>query len=383
MSIQLHLHQPGNIFRLLATTISGLESLTKYEIQDRGQNLLRTEDRSLLFETDLRWVYQSLISSRYANRIYLVAGEFEWVSDFDELYRVVSLVDWQSLLPQDHPIIIDATSITSELSSIPSIQRVATKALHEQITLRPQYGRDEIHIELLLKKNRLSILLDITWEALHKRGYRKESGEAPLKETLAAALVTLSGYRGNTSFYDYFAGSGTIAIEAAMIARRIAPGLFRWFRIASLPWHDEEMLDEVLDKAEGAILPIDQCKNGDKPIKIFASDSDASMQAVALSNARRALVADMIEWRTGSFEILSRGDLSMGQPLHWVSNPPYGDRMELSDDLRWALIDFLKHPLTRGGIIMADEHIHEELRRISFKNRKFNQGGMNAYFYSK
>ncbi len=75
---------------------------------------------------------------------------------------MISLVNWQSLLPQDHPIIIDATSITSELSSIPSIQRVATKALHEQITLRPQYGRDEIHIELLLKKNRLSILLDIT-----------------------------------------------------------------------------------------------------------------------------------------------------------------------------------------------------------------------------
>ena len=82
-----------------------------------------------------------------------------------------------------------------------------------------------------------------------------------------------------------------------MIARRIAPGLFRGFRIASLPWHDEEIFDDVLDQAEGAILPVDQCKNGDKPIKIFASDSDASMQAVALSNARRALVADMIEWR--------------------------------------------------------------------------------------
>lgn len=383
MSTQLHLHQPGNIFRLLATTIAGLESLTKYEIQDRGQNLLRSEDRSLLFETDLRWVYQSLISSRYANRIYLVLWEFEWVTDFDELYRVMSLIGWSSLLPQDHPVVIDAASITSELSSIPSIQRVATKALHEQIQLRPQYGRDEIHIELLLKKNRLSILLDITWEALHKRGYRKESWEAPLKETLAAALVTLSRYRGNTSFYDYFAGSGTIAIEAAMIARRIAPGLFRGFRISSLPWHDDGILDEVLDKAEATILPIDQCRNGDKAIKIFASDSDAFMQTIALSNARRALVADMIEWRTGSFETLSRDDLALGQPIHWVSNPPYGDRMELSDDLRWSLIDFLKHSLTRGGIIMADEYVHEELRRISFKNRKFNQGGMNAYFYSK
>ena len=168
-----------------------------------------------------------------------------------------------------------------------------------------------------------------------------------------------------------------------MIARRIAPGLFRGFRISSLPWHDDGILDEVLDKAEATILPIDQCRNGDKVIKIFASDSDAFMQTIALSNARRALVADMIEWRTGSFETLSRDDLALGQPIHWVSNPPYGDRMELSDDLRWSLIDFLKHPLTRGGIIMADEYVHEELRRISFKNRKFNQGGMNAYFYSK
>lgn len=379
MSIQPHLHQPGNIFRLLATTIAGLESLTKYEIQDRGQNLLRSEDRSLLFETDLRWVYQSLISSRYANRIYLVLWEFEWVTDFDELYRVMSLIGWSSLLPQDHPIVIDATSITSELSSIPSIQRVATKALHEQIQLRPQYGRDEIHIELLLKKNRLSILLDITWEALHKRGYRKESWEAPLKETLAAALVTLSGYRGNTSFYDYFAGSGTIVIEAAMIARHIAPGLFRSFRISILPWHDETIFNEALDEAENAILPLDQCKM----IRIFASDSDISMQTVALSNARRALVADLIEWRTGSFEVLSKNDISLWQTIHWVSNPPYWDRMELSDDLRWMLIDFLEHPRTHGGMIMADEQIHEELRKTSFKNRKFNQGGMNAYFYSK
>jgi putative N6-adenine-specific DNA methylase len=263
----------------------------------------------------------------------------------------MSSIDWFPLLIGNHffhkiiRLLSIATSIASELSSVPSIQRVATKALHEQITLRPQYGRDEIHIELLLKKNRLSILLDITWEALHKRGYRKESGEAPLKETLAAALVTLSGYRGNTSFYGLFCwigddrywGSYDCSSYCSRTLSRISyfvtlHGMMMGFWI------------EVLDKAEATILPIDQCRNGDKAIKIFASDSDAFMQTIALSNARRALVADMIEWRTGSFETLSRDDLALGQPIHWVSNPPYGDRMELSDDLRWSLIDFLKHP---------------------------------------
>ncbi len=104
-----------------------------------------------------------------------------------------------------------------------------------------------------------------------------------------------------------------------MIARHIAPGLFRSFRISILPWHDETIFNEALDEAENAILPLDQCKM----IRIFASDSDISMQTVALSNARRALVADLIEWRTGSFEVLSKNDISLWQTIHWVSNPPY------------------------------------------------------------
>ena len=173
-------------------------------------------------------------------------------NDFDSLFELVKNISWKNFLRAGIAIVTEATAIKSTLSHTPSIQSIAKKAIVSHLTdgtgthhLYENRDGDEAHIQIFLIENRAHILIDITGNPLHKRGYRTESGDAPIKENLAAAILAISGWRFREKFLDPFCGSGTFAIEAAMLARNIAPGLGRHFAVENFPFFEKEKLKEM------------------------------------------------------------------------------------------------------------------------------------------
>jgi len=213
---------------------------------------------------------------------------------------------------------VDAISVRSELDSIPAIQKTVKKAIVTKITgdretfLREDDAVPAIHIFVLVRENDIKILLDTSGDPLHKRGYRTEALEAPIKESLAAAMVMLSGWRYREPFLDPFCGSGTIAIEAALIARNIPPGIARSFAFENFSWYPRTHLAEARKNAEAKIIR-------DKTYAIIGTDSDPEAIEIARANAERAGVADTIVWEVRDFKEYTTTPLSGTM----VSNPPY------------------------------------------------------------
>lgn len=215
-------------------------------------------------------------------------------NDFDSLFELVKNISWKNFLRAGIAIVTEATAIKSTLSHTPSIQSIAKKAIVSHLTdgtgthhLHENRDGDEAHIQIFIIENRAHILIDITGNPLHKRGYRTESGDAPIKENLAAAILAISGWRFRKKFLDPFCGSGTFAIEAAMLARNIAPGLGRHFAVENFPFFEKEILYAVRREAHEKIYP-----SGN--YQIFASDINPKMIEIAKNNARRAGVEDDI-----------------------------------------------------------------------------------------
>lgn len=215
-------------------------------------------------------------------------------NDFDSLFELVKNISWKNFLRAGIAIVTEATAIKSTLSHTPSIQSIAKKAIVSHLTdgtgthhLYENRDGDEAHIQIFIIENRAHILIDITGNPLHKRGYRTESGDAPIKENLAAAILAISGWRFREKFLDPFCGSGTFAIEAAMLARNIAPGLGRHFAVENFPFFEKEIFYAVRREAHEKIYP-----SGN--YQIFASDIDPKMIEIAKNNARRAGVEDDI-----------------------------------------------------------------------------------------
>ena len=231
-----------------------------------------------------------------------------------------------------------------------------------------------IHIFALIRENTLLLLLDTSGEPLHKRGYRTEALEAPIKETLAAAMVMLSGWRFKEPFLDPFCGSGTIAIEAAMIAKNIAPGIERNFAGEYFPWYNADYFAQARTSAKTKIIT-------DRKYTITASDTDAEAVKIAENNAKRAGVSDTINFSKKDFKEYTSEYISGAL----VSNPPYGIRLKDYDlDLLYKDISvvFTKNTSLFGGIITSYD-FGKYTRPDSWKNRKLYNGNELCYFYSK
>ncbi len=252
----------------------------KRECEKIGVSDIRALDRLVQCRGTRENLYELLIWSRFANRVYLSLAE-EKIVDFDALHDLLSSLNWSAYLTGRERIVIEASSTRSALSSIPTIQSVGQNAIFSTLVTPNYTSETEVHILILIIDDIAHILLDVTGDPLHKRGYRRDAGEAPLKENLGAALVALANWKYRTPLLDPFCGSGTILIEAAMLARNIAPGLFRSFRIEELPFHDAELLEQVREQAEKKIYPSGS-------YTIHARDIDPAMISVARENARRA-----------------------------------------------------------------------------------------------
>ena len=302
----------------LATCTPGVESLVRSELERQNIKVTYGQDRLVGFEGDMTTLAQANIWLRTANRVYIELDRMI-VTSFDALFTYVESVDWSKWIPGNTPILISATSIRSTLTHTPTMQSLGKKAIIRQLTQGSDIWHENelyhpIEVFLLLVGDELRVLLNTSGDALHKRGYRTEQGEAPIKESLAAAMVLFSGWKFGTPLYDPMCGSGTIAIEAAMIARNIAPGLNRSFDYLHFPWFDKEIHSTVCAEAKK--------KKFDKSYQIFASDIDGNVLYAAEDNARRAGVADTIRFTAGDFR-----DQEYIEKSHLVTNPPYGKRL--------------------------------------------------------
>jgi putative N6-adenine-specific DNA methylase len=304
------------------------------------------QDKIVAFEGDMMTLSQANIWSRVANRIYIEVEKIE-VTSLEMFFAVVESIDWKQWIPVGTPILVSATSSRSIVTHTPSMQSLGKKAIIKSLMWWEDYWKENEHshpieIFFLLVSDELHVLINTSWDALHKRWYRTEAGEAPLKESLAAALVLFSGWKFKTPLYDSMCWSGTILIEAAMIARNIAPGLQREFDYLYFPWWDLKVHEKVLKEAREKIY--------DKSYQIFGSDCDPSMIDIACKNASRAGVLDTIRFAESDC-----AGVSYENGWCLITNPPYWKRLwdENLPELYENLEDIFQSNNLSGGVITS------------------------------
>lgn len=364
-------------YTLIATSTFGLEAIVAKELKKLGYNDLKIDNGKVTFTGTEQDIARCNIWLRTADRILIKMGEFK-AESFEELFQGTESIDWGDIIPSNGFMHVTGKSIKSKLFSVPDCQSIVKKAIIEK--MKKKYKIDWFEengpiykIEIALLKDIATLTIDTSGAGLHKRGYREIAGEAPLKETLAAAMVLISNWESSRVLADPFCGSGTIAIEAALIGKNIAPGLKRNF--VSEQWNN--MPDNVwkIARQEG----LDSINNED--FRILASDIDGNILKIARDNADKAGVSDMI-----AFQKLPMEDFRSKKKYGCIiCNPPYGERLgekkqveELYRNMGKvfsALDDWSYYILT------SNNYFEKLFGRRSDKNRKLYNGRLQCYYY--
>ncbi len=364
---------------LIATATFGLEALVKREIEALGYKIIKSEDGKITFLGDERAIIRSNLWLRCADRVLLKMAEFE-AKTFEELYQQTRGIAWENLIPPDGKFPVNGSSVKSTLHSVPACQSIVKKAVVDRLT--DAYGvknfeesQGDYEIKITLLKDRVTLTVDTTGPGLHKRGYRVKDVRAPIKETLAAALVQLSFWREGRLLIDPCCGSGTIPIEAAMIGMGIAPGLNRNFSAET--WH---MIDATHWKEERKIA-FDAIRH-DADIQIIGADLDPAAIAAARQNALEAGVAEVITFRIDDVTALA-SDIPRGII---ISNPPYGERIgdqKAIEKIYIALNRFLKiHPDWSLFLVTTDKEVEQAVAgRPADRRRKLYNGRLEVCYY--
>lgn len=367
-------------FELIVPCHFGLEAPLKREITELGYEIASVEDGRVTFYGDEEACVRANIFLRTAERVLIKIGSFP-AKTFEELFQGTKALPWEEWIPKDGKFwVAKAASVKSALFSPSDIQSVMKKAMVER--LRETYhinwfteSGESFPLRVFLLKDEVTIGLDTTGESLHKRGYRKLTAKAPIAENLAAALIMLTPWRGDRILVDPFCGSGTIPIEAAMMAANIAPGMNRSFTaenwghiIGKKNWY--EAVDEA---AELMQIPTDT--------DIQAYDLDPEMVAIARANAKLAGVEGMIHFQQRDIAALSH-------PKKYgflITNPPYGERLSEKEQLPalYQMIGERFRALDSWSmyLITSYEDAEKAIGRKADKNRKIYNGMMRTYYY--
>lgn len=297
----------------------GLEGPLGGELRRLGMENVTAENGRVRFEGDLAAMAKTNISLRYGERVLIELGSFR-AETFDELFEGTRALPWEDLIPKDGVFPVKGHSLNSKLHSVPDCQKIIKKAVASRLGSKyslawlPEDG-ETYQIQFSVMKDTATLYLDTSGAGLHKRGYRPAHVAAPLRETLAAAIVWVTRYRGREDFCDPFCGSGTIAIEAALAAKNRAPGLTRSFAAESWPLAGSDVWSAARDEARAG-----EFSGG---YSIFASDIDPRAVDMARQNARRAGVEDLITFEVADATKFSRAT----ENGILASNPPYGERI--------------------------------------------------------
>ncbi|MGI6365498.1 MAG: THUMP domain-containing class I SAM-dependent RNA methyltransferase [Bacillota bacterium] len=312
--------------RLIATAAFGLEAVVARELKDLGFADQAVENGRVLFKSDLAGIAKANLWLRSADRVQLLMGEFE-ARSFEELFEKTKALPWEDWIPLQGEFPVQGKSVKSQLHSVPDCQAIVKKAVVERLKQKykvqwfeetgPRYS-----IQVALLKDRVTLTVDTSGAGLHKRGYREGAGEAPIKETLAAALVQLSHWRPGRLLLDPLCGSGTVLIEAALLGDNIAPGLTRRFAAEDWPVLGRSLWTDARAEASAQIQ--------DNPLELQGSDIDGRVLALARSNADNAGVGDKIH-----FQRRALGEVRSSRKYGCViTNPPYGERLEDADNVQ-------------------------------------------------
>lgn len=298
----------------------GIEAIAAEEVRALGYTC-EVENGKVIYQGDKLAIARSNLWLRTADRVKIVVGEFT-ATTFDDLFEQTKAINWEELLPENAQFPVQGKSVKSKLFSVSDCQAIVKKAIAER--LKKAYSKSSwleesgalFKIEVALLKDKVLLTIDTSGAGLHKRGYRAQQGEAPLKETLAAALVKLTKWQPNRPFHDPFCGSGTIPIEAALIGQNIAPGFNRDFLSEAWPWMDDQIWDKARQEAE-------DLANYDQPLDIHGTDIDHNMIKISELNAFEAGLGELV-----TFKQMQATDFSTKKEYGVVlSNPPYGERI--------------------------------------------------------
>ena len=365
-------------YKLVATSAMGLESIVADEVKALGFETT-SENGKIYFRGDEAAIAKTNMWLRVADRVRIVAGEFH-ATTFDDLFEQTKAIPWERFLPVDAAFPVAGKSVKSTLYSVPDCQAIVKKAIVERMKLA--YKRigflDEsgplFKLEVSILKDKVTLTIDTSGTGLHKRGYRVGQGDAPLKETLAAALVKLTRWNPDRPFVDPFCGSGTIAIEAAMIGQNIAPGYNREFLGEQWPWIENSIWDRVREEAE-------DIANYDQPLDITGFDYDPRMIKVAQENAAEAGFMDLIKWQQRDIRDLTVDGLNGVV----VGNPPYGERLgeiEEAEEITHELGRIMKnYPSWSVYMLSSLENFETMYGKKATKKRKLFNGFIRTDFY--
>jgi putative N6-adenine-specific DNA methylase len=366
----------GFRYSCAAAATFGLESVVRTELESLGVGNTRVEDRRVLFDAAEADIARCNIWLRTADRVLIQLSQFT-ATDFDALYQGIRAVPWRDVLGKFPAVTVEARSSGSRLTAIPTLQSVTKKAIVDAMrgsaSRMPETG-PRYEVQLSLQKDRATLCLDTTGPGLHKRGYRRHAGEAPLRENLAAALVLLSRWDHSRPFADPVCGSGTIAIEAALLASNSAPGISRRFAAEDWPLFSPSVWTEARASARDARIRILEAD-------IEASDRSPEMVKAAAVNAKAAGVADLVRLRTAPMESFT----PKGKFGCLVCNPPYGERLGDARDAQELAraMGTLRSRAPTWSIfaLSALEDFQRWFGARASRNRKLYNGNIRCWYY--
>lgn len=361
----------------VATCLFGLEKLVGEEIDSLGGTRLATIDGRVYFRAPMSALPRFNIGLRFAERVLLEVGQCP-APDFDTLFEGVKAMPWENYIGKNDAFPVKGHSIKSKLFSLPDCQKIIKKATATRLGgvyglhFLPETGI-KFQIEFFIFKDVASLMIDTSGVPLHKRGYRPVSTEAPLRETLAAALVKLARPREDVLLWDPMCGSGTIPTEAALMMTNTAPGLRRSFAAEDYPWLPTETWEQARDDAMDAIT--------DTTFEAYASDIDPNAVAIATETVRRAGVAKQVK-------VFCRDALTItteGRRGTVICNPPYGERLATIEEAEALYQKMGRHFRTLDRwqiyVLTSDEAFERLYGRRADKVRKLYNGMIPCFYY--
>ena len=362
---------------LCVPCLFGLEGLVGNELRHMGMRDVAPENGRVYFSADELGLARANLRSRFGERVLLVLGRFS-ARTFDELFEGVKALPWEDYIPKNGAFPMKGYSLDSALHSVPDCQKIVKKAVADRlggkyrVSWLPEDGA-VYQIQFAIMKDQAVLYLDSTGPGLFKRGYRPAHVAAPLRETLAAAMVDIAGYRGRGEFCDPFCGSGTIAIEAALAAKNRAPGLNRPFAGQKWGFLDPSIWRVAADEAREREFAGEY--------RIFASDIDPKAVAMARENAKRAGVDDCIVFDVADAREFSRST----ERGVIVTNPPYGERLMEKREAQALYTAFGKAFRALSGWELYLLSSHTEFERAfgaqAVKKRKLYNGPIKCYLF--
>ena len=363
--------------QLVATCLFGLEHMLGEEIEALGYERVKTIDGRVTFIGDEEAVALSNVFLRYAERVYISLGSFP-ASTFDELFEGTRALPWHEFIGKNDSFPVKGHSIKSNLHSIPDCQAIVKRAVVKEMSEKygiayfPEEGI-KYQIEFFIFKDEATLMIDTSGVPLHKRGYRRESNLAPIRETLAAAIAATSRPRENVLMWDPMCGSGTIAIEAAMLMRSIAPGMKRHFAAEQYPFIDTRLWADAREEAHERITPSE--------FEVFATDIDPECVELTKNNAYRAGVLNSM----CVFEKDARHIRAEGRRGTIVTNPPYGERLGSISEVESLYKDIGRHFRSLSPwqvyVITSHEGFERLYGRRADKVKKLYNGMLPCYLY--